>query len=110
MLNETTENYQTLYREAINTAKMLHDQALGFSASFHSMKRLMDQMAEQQKRINCHSQVQLFENISKVMSSTGVYIQNLGHIMNKGFAEHLKYNLHEADSFRDLFSHRDALA
>ncbi|TNV73396.1 hypothetical protein FGO68_gene7261 [Halteria grandinella] len=110
MLNETTENYQTLYREAINCAKTLHEQAMGFSASFHSMKRLMDQMAEQQKRINCHSQVQVFENISKVMSSTGVFVKNLGEVMNKGFAEHLKYNLHEADTFRDLFSHRENLA
>lgn len=30
--------------------------------------------------------------------------------MNKGFAEHLKYNLHEADTFRDLFGHRENLA
>jgi hypothetical protein len=54
--------------------------------------------------------VQVFENISKVMSSTGVYVKNLGELMNKGFAEHLKYNLHEADTFRDLFAYRENLA
>ncbi len=44
------------------------------------------------------------------MSSTGVFIKSLGEIMSRGFADHLKYNLHEAETFRDLFSNRDNLA
>jgi uncharacterized protein YjcR len=44
------------------------------------------------------------------MSSTGVFVKNLGDLLRKGFTEHLKYNLHEAETFRDLFSYRDNLA
>jgi len=41
------------------------------------------------------------------MTSTGVYIKQLGDMFKTSFSQHLKYNLHEAGSFRDLFSHRD---
>ena len=43
------------------------------------------------------------------MSSTGVYIKNLGEMIKKSFTEHMKFNLHEGDSFRDMFSNRDQL-
>jgi hypothetical protein len=41
------------------------------------------------------------------MTSTGVYIKNLGDMFNVSFTKHLKYNLNEADSFKDLFSMRE---
>lgn len=67
-------------------------------------------MCEHQKRIQCVSQAQVFEQLSRVMSSTGIYIKNLGEMMRKGFSDHLKYNLHEAETFKDLFGHRDNVA
>ena len=41
------------------------------------------------------------------MTSTGVYIKNLGDMFNVSFTKHLKYNLNEADSFKDLFSMKE---
>lgn len=41
------------------------------------------------------------------MTSTGVYIKNLGDMFNTSFTKHLKYNLHEADTFKDLFAMRE---
>jgi hypothetical protein len=49
----------------------------------------------------------VYEHLSKVMTSTGVYIKNLGDMFNVSFTKHLKYNLNEADSFKDLFSMRE---
>lgn len=43
------------------------------------------------------------------MASTGLYIKNLSDMMNKSFAENLKYHLHEAETFRELFNTRDAI-
>ena len=43
------------------------------------------------------------------MSSTGVYVKNLGEMMKRNFADHMKYNMQEGDSFRDLFQTRDLL-
>ena len=73
------------------------------------MQRLMSQMCELQKRVQCPSQAQTFEHLSKVMSSTGVYVKNLGEMMKRNFADHMKYNMQEGDSFRDLFQTRDLL-
>ena len=41
------------------------------------------------------------------MTSTGVYIKQLGDMYRSSFSQHLKYNLHEAGTFRDLFTQRD---
>jgi hypothetical protein len=41
------------------------------------------------------------------MTSTGVYVKQLGDVFKSSFAQHLKYNLNEASTFRDLFSHRE---
>lgn len=43
------------------------------------------------------------------MTSTGVYVKNLGDMFETSFTKHLKYNLHEADTFKDLFSMRDQI-
>ena len=51
----------------------------------------------------------MFEHLAKVMSSSGVYVKTLGDMFKKSFTEHLKYNLHEADTFKDLFALRDNL-
>lgn len=106
-LNDVVDNYQILNKEIITCANDLADKAGDFSSTFHQMQRLMSQMCELQKRIQCPSQAQSFEHLARVMTSTGVYIKQLGDMMHKSFAEHLKYNLHEGESFRDLFSTRD---
>jgi hypothetical protein len=49
----------------------------------------------------------VFDHLSKVMTSSGVYIKQLGDMFKTSFAQHLKYNLNEASTFRDLFSHRE---
>jgi hypothetical protein len=41
------------------------------------------------------------------MTSTGVYVKNLGDMFETSFTKHLKYNLHEADTFKDLFGMRE---
>jgi hypothetical protein len=41
------------------------------------------------------------------MTSTGVYIKQLGDMYKSSFSQHLKYNLDEAGTFRDLFTQRD---
>lgn len=43
------------------------------------------------------------------MTSSGVYVKSLGDGFKKSFTDHLKYNLHEADTFKDLFAYRDGL-
>lgn len=108
-LTDIVDNYQILYREIINCSKELTEKAADFSSTFHQMKRLMDQMSEHQKRIQCTSQAQAFEQLSGVISSTGVYVKNVGELMRKGFSDQMKYNLHEGDTFKDLFTHRDTL-
>lgn len=64
-------------------------------------------MSQLQVRIQSTSQALVYENLSKVMTSTGVYVKNLGDMFNTSFTKHLKYNLNEADSFKDLFSMRE---
>jgi hypothetical protein len=66
-------------------------------------------MSEHQRRIQCTTQAVAFEQIAKVMTSSGIYVKNLGDIIRKNLADHMKYNLHEGDTFKDLFTHRDAL-
>ena len=58
-------------------------------------------------KIQCTPQALVYENLSKVMTSTGVYIKQLGDMFKSSFSQHLKYNLQEATTFRDLFSHRE---
>ncbi len=66
-------------------------------------------MSQLQVRIQSTSQALVYENLSKVMTSTGVYIKNLGDMFNVSFTKHLKYNLNEADSFKDLFTMREQI-
>jgi hypothetical protein len=54
-LSDITENYQNLYSEIIICSNELAEKALDLAATFHQMQRLMLQMCEQQKRINCQS-------------------------------------------------------
>ena len=71
------------------------------------MQRLTAQMSQVQVRIQSTSQALVYEHLSKVMTSTGVYVKNLGDMFNTSFTKHLKYNLNEADSFKNLFSMRE---
>lgn len=81
--------------------------AADFLATVEEMQRLTSQMSQLQVKIQCTPQALVHEHLSKVMTSTGVYIKQLGDMFKTSFSQHLKYNLHEAGSFRDLFSHRD---
>jgi phage-related minor tail protein len=108
-LTDVVDNYQILYKEIINCSKDLSEKAADFSSTFYQMQRMMSQMCELQKRVQCPSQAQAFEHLSRVMSSTGIYVKNLGELMKKYFADHLKFNLNEGDSFREMFSNRDLL-
>ena len=73
------------------------------------MSKLTHQMSSLQNRIQCTSQQQVFDQLSKIMQSTGIYVKNVGDMLKTSFTDHLKYNLHEGDTFRDLFTTRDSL-
>lgn len=108
-LSDIAENYQILWRETISCSKELSEKAMDFAATFQQLQRLMTQMSEHQRRIQCTTQAVAFEQIAKVMTSSGIYVKNLGEIIRKNLADHMKYNLHEGDTFRDLFTYRDTL-
>lgn len=70
---------------------------------------MITQMSDHHKRVQSTSQAAAFEQMAKVITSSGVYVKNLGDVIRKGLADYLKYNMDEADSFRDLFNQRDQM-
>jgi len=73
-MNDFTETYSILYREIILLSKELTEKSVDFASKLNSMQRLMSQMAELQKKVQCQSQVQIFEQLGKVMTSSGVFV------------------------------------
>lgn len=73
-MNDYTETYSILYREIILLSKELTEKSVDFASKLNSMQRLMSQMAELQKKVQCQSQVQIFEQLGKVMTSSGVFV------------------------------------
>ena len=54
-MNDYTETYSILYREIILLSKELTEKSVDFASKLNSMQRLMSQMAELQKKVQCQS-------------------------------------------------------
>ena len=106
-MSDYVDSYEILQRALINVSKELSLKAADFLSTVEEMQRLTQQMSQLQVKIQCTPQALVYDHLSKVMTSTGVYIKQLGDMFRGSFAQHLKYNLNEAGTFRDLFAHRD---
>lgn len=101
------DSYAILYQEIIDTTLELNEKSQELATSMYNLGKFLEQLAELNRMIKCDRQQELFTWLSKMMTGSGNHVANLGDLIKVYLGSHLKYHMHEHESFRELLQVRD---
>lgn len=101
------DSYAILYQEIIDTTIELNEKSQELATTMYNLGKFLEQLSELNRMIKCDRQQELFTWLSKMMTGTGNHIANLGDLVKVYLGSHLKYHMHEHESFRELLAVRE---
>lgn len=103
------DSYQILYQEVIDCSKELNEKSAELATTMFALSKFLEQLSELNRMIKCEQQHELFGMLSKLVTGTGNYIAKQGELFKNYLGSHLKVNLAEHESYRELFNTREAI-
>lgn len=97
------DSYQILYKEIIECAKEINDRSQELACTMFALHKFIEQMGDLNRMIKCQPQFEVFAWLSKMITGQGNYIAESGDLIEKYLGSHLKFNLDEHESFRELY-------
>lgn len=108
-MNDYIDSYQILYQEVIDTAKEVNIKSAELATTMFSLSKFLQQLSELNRMVKCDTQNELFNMLSKLVTGTGNYIAQQGELFKNYLGSHLKYNMSEHESFRELLNTREGI-
>ncbi len=101
------DSYAILYQEIIDTTVELNEKSQDLAQTMYNLGKFLEQLSELNRMIKCDRQQELFAWLSKMMTGTGNHVANLGDLIKVYLGSHLKFHMHEHESFRELLTVRE---
>lgn len=101
------DSYAILYQEIIDTTVELNEKSQDLAQTMYNLGKFLEQLSELNRMIKCERQQELFAWLSKMMTGSGNHVANLGDLIKVYLGSHLKFHMHEHESFRELLTVRE---
>lgn len=101
------DSYAILYQEIIDTTEKLNEKSQELATQFYALGKFLEQLSELNRMIKVERQQELFTWLSKMLTGSGNHVANLGDLVKVYLGSHLKFHMHEHESFRELLAVRE---
>jgi hypothetical protein len=101
------DSYAILYQEIIDSTLLLNEKSQEIAGILYNLGKFLEQLSELNRMIKVDRQQEIFTWLSKMMTGTGNHLNNLGDLVKVYLGSHLKFHMHEHESFRELLAVRE---